>query len=181
MTKAKDDYAELLKDPRWRARSLEIMTAANFTCMSCGGKGVELNVHHLRYRKGAKPWEYPDQDLKCLCRPCHEKAHGRPNGIVASPRQRATDLLLNFVRIETPEEWRALLMGCAVGVLDGRVNIQQANSVVGLSTEVHKSLRQQWDMQCYVAENILIEDGRVKRIPAVIEHEEDEGEDEHEA
>jgi CYTH domain-containing protein len=69
-----------------------------------------------------------------------------------------------FVRIETPAEWRALLMQTAVGVLDQRVNVSQANAVVGLSTEVHKSIRQEFEMRCFAADSIDIKDGKVVRL-----------------
>ncbi len=32
----------------------------------------QLHVHHRHYRAGARPWEYEDADLACLCRRCHE-------------------------------------------------------------------------------------------------------------
>lgn len=34
-----------------------------------------LNVHHKFYQVGKKPWEYNDDSLITLCRPCHEKIH----------------------------------------------------------------------------------------------------------
>lgn len=72
------DYSELLKDPRWQKRRLEIMQRDNFTCQKCGNgltSGVPLNVHHYVYHKGYLPWEYPDKDLITLCRDCHHKLH----------------------------------------------------------------------------------------------------------
>ena len=70
----------------------------------------------------------------------------------------------SFVQITEPAEWRALLMNAAVGVLDQRVTVSQANSVAALSVEVHKSIRQEFDMRCYAAENLAIRDGRVLRL-----------------
>lgn len=72
----------------------------------------------------------------------------------------------DFVQIKEPAEWRALLMNAAVGVLDQRVTVSQANSVASLSVEVHKSIRQEFDMRCYAAENLGIRDGRVLRLEA---------------
>jgi hypothetical protein len=34
-----------------------------------------LNVHHKRYRRGAKPWEYEANELIVLCEDCHEEWH----------------------------------------------------------------------------------------------------------
>ena len=80
---SKSDYYELLKDPRWQKRRLEIMQRDNFTCQMCGNgltSGVPLNVHHYVYHKGYLPWEYPDKDLITLCRDCHHKLHEeKPN------------------------------------------------------------------------------------------------------
>jgi len=52
-------------------------------------------------------------------------------------------------------------MATAVGVLEQRVNVSQANAVASLSTEVHKSIRQEFDMRCYVAENLRLVKGKV--------------------
>lgn len=68
-------YSELLRHPKWQERRLRIMDAAGFKCQSCGTNEVTLNVHHLYYRRGAKPWEYPDTALVCLCEPCHKRRH----------------------------------------------------------------------------------------------------------
>jgi hypothetical protein len=158
----KEEYAALLKDPKWVARRKQILRRAHSRCEQCGKDGPRLDVHHRRYRKGHMPWEYPDLDLVALCSDCHAAVHGKVAPVSAG--QRASNMLLDFVQIETPAEFRALLMSTAVAVLEGRVNVAQANAVVGLSTEVHKSLRQQWDMQCYVAENIAVSGGQVLRL-----------------
>jgi hypothetical protein len=70
-------YAELLKDPRWQRRRLEVMQLADFSCQSCGSKEKTLHVHHKRYIKGRKPWEYENSELACLCEICHESHHKR--------------------------------------------------------------------------------------------------------
>lgn len=68
-------YAEQLKHPMWQKRRLEIMTASNFECSSCGDKDKTLNVHHWYYVKGKKIWDYPDTALACLCEDCHQQEH----------------------------------------------------------------------------------------------------------
>lgn len=71
-------YEDLLKDPRWQKRRLEIMQHDNFTCQHCGNglnDGVPLNVHHIRYRRNLMPWEYDDADLTTLCEKCHKEEH----------------------------------------------------------------------------------------------------------
>jgi hypothetical protein len=69
---AKKNYSELLRDPRWQKRRLEIMARDEWACQSCKCKTDTLNVHHKRYQWGLNPWEYPDDDLITLCEGCHE-------------------------------------------------------------------------------------------------------------
>lgn len=64
-------YMDLLRDPRWQRRRLEIMQRDKFRCRSCGDETTTLNVHHSYYVKGRKPWEYEDTELHTLCEPCH--------------------------------------------------------------------------------------------------------------
>ena len=154
-------YTEKLAHPLWQKRRLEIMGKAGFKCQKCGDGNEELHVHHIKYRSGRQPWEYKDSELICLCHVCHAEEHKR--GKVA-PSEAPIMTLNDFITIKSPDEWRGMLMSAAVAVLDGRVNIAQANSVIGLSTEVHKSLRQEWDMRRYVSESITINHGRLIRL-----------------
>lgn len=72
MKKEKLTYAEMLKDPRWQKKRLEVMQRDGFRCQHCLREDKELQVHHLLYRKGAKPWEYKNEELVTLCKRCHE-------------------------------------------------------------------------------------------------------------
>lgn len=69
------DYWELLRDPRWQRRRLEILNRSNFRCEMCDAADKTLNVHHRLYRKNAMPWEYTDEELQSLCEDCHERHH----------------------------------------------------------------------------------------------------------
>lgn len=60
----------------------------------------------------------------------------------------------NHVKISNAAELRTLLAEGICAVMEGRINVSQANAVVGLSSELHKSIRQEWDMRLYVAENL---------------------------
>lgn len=71
----KKSYAELLKDPRWQKKRLEIMQRDNFTCQLCGSKSDVLNVHHKHYIEDRLPWEYEGVLLVTLCQDCHRKIH----------------------------------------------------------------------------------------------------------
>jgi hypothetical protein len=68
-------YADLLKDPRWQKKRLEILEASAWKCERCDDKTTELHVHHKRYIKGKMPWEYESGDLCVLCGPHHEEWH----------------------------------------------------------------------------------------------------------
>ncbi len=68
-------YSELLRDPRWQRRRLEILNRANFACERCHDKTQTLHVHHKLNRKGAAPWDYSDSELQALCETCHESEH----------------------------------------------------------------------------------------------------------
>ena len=64
------------------------------------------------------------------------------------------------VVIATPARLRGVLLEALVGVLEGRVNVAQANAVAGLSGEVHKSIRQEWEMYQY-SENVSLARARL--------------------
>jgi 5-methylcytosine-specific restriction endonuclease McrA len=66
-------YSELLKDPRWQRKRLEIFNRDNWTCTFCESKTKQLQVHHIFYLLFMKPWEYPDELLTTSCVDCHEE------------------------------------------------------------------------------------------------------------
>lgn len=67
-------YSELLKDPRWQKKRLEILQLDHWQCRKCNDKNNTLHVHHLYYIKGNNPWEYENDALITLCEDCHGKA-----------------------------------------------------------------------------------------------------------
>lgn len=69
-------YVDKLKDERWLSRHHEIMSRDGFVCADCGKGESRLNVHHLYYKHGCEPWEYPDSALVTVCVFCHGKRHG---------------------------------------------------------------------------------------------------------
>lgn len=64
-------YRELLKDPRWQKRRLEVLDRDSWKCRRCGNDEDTLHVHHRYYEFGVQPWEYPDSVLVTLCETCH--------------------------------------------------------------------------------------------------------------
>lgn len=76
----KTPYWQLLQDPRWQKKRLEIFARDEFTCQDCGATDKPLHVHHWYYFAfGAdrKPWEYPDMALVTLCNVCHKAEDNR--------------------------------------------------------------------------------------------------------
>ena len=67
-------YRNMLRDPHWSQRRMEIMRRDGFRCRRCGARG-HLNVHHRWYVYGRKPWQYPDRCLVTLCEKCHRHVH----------------------------------------------------------------------------------------------------------
>jgi len=65
------NYSELLKHPKWQKKRLKILERDKFTCQLCGDDETMLHVHHKKYTKGKKPWEYDNKDLITLCKDCH--------------------------------------------------------------------------------------------------------------
>lgn len=65
------EYSELLKDPRWQKKRLEIMERDKWCCAVCHDKTNTLMVHHKYYEHGRAPWDYPDESLVTLCEFCH--------------------------------------------------------------------------------------------------------------
>lgn len=69
------DYKAQLKHPKWQKKRLEIMQRDNFQCQCCLNKEETLNVHHRKYIKNKKIWEYDNDDLITLCDSCHNEVH----------------------------------------------------------------------------------------------------------
>lgn len=72
-------------------------------------------------------------------------------------------------KIVTANDLRGALLASIEGVLEGRLSIGMANAVVGLSGELHKSIRQEWDMRVYANENLNLHAGQVVKLIGVDE------------
>jgi hypothetical protein len=77
-------YSDLLKDPRWQRKRLEIFERDNWTCLKCNDSSNTLHVHHTSYIKGRAPWEYEGEYFETLCVSCHDKEHNK----VIEPEER---------------------------------------------------------------------------------------------
>ena len=61
-------------DLQWKERRKEILEIDGKRCKRCKSE-QGLEVHHLRYIRGKKVWEYGDKDLVTLCESCHQELH----------------------------------------------------------------------------------------------------------
>lgn len=64
-------YTEKLRDPRWQKKRLEILARDGWRCRACFRGDLELQVHHLVYRR-LDPWAYDNECYQTLCKPCHD-------------------------------------------------------------------------------------------------------------
>ncbi|MGJ8660712.1 MAG: hypothetical protein ACSHXL_01615 [Bacteroidota bacterium] len=67
-------------------------------------------------------------------------------------------------KIVNAQDLRGALLASIEGVLEGRVNVSQANAIASLSGELHKSIRQEWDMRVYANENLTLDSGQVIKL-----------------
>lgn len=65
-------YSELLRDPRWQKKRLEILQRDSWQCQNCDEKDKTLHIHHCYYEHGKMPWEYKSSSLLTLCEECHK-------------------------------------------------------------------------------------------------------------
>ncbi len=68
-------YDEFLQDERWPAFRKFIFAGRGCKCEKCGSH-ERLQIHHIKYKEGLRPWEYTCNDVMVLCRDCHAKIHG---------------------------------------------------------------------------------------------------------
>lgn len=66
------------RDRKWYEKRRQIIKRDNNTCCRCKRclPEEQLQVHHLHYFEGRKPWEYEDFELITLCKHCHAEEHG---------------------------------------------------------------------------------------------------------
>lgn len=79
------EYIRYLESVAWEKRRERSLMLADHRCQDCGAT-ENLEVHHLNY-----DWlgEEADEDLRVLCRPCHEIADQRRRALVATTRDDA--------------------------------------------------------------------------------------------
>lgn len=107
-------YSAKLRDPRWQRKRLEIFQRDNWTCLCCQRKDIELNVHHVVYRK-IEPWDYPDYLYQTLCADCH------------AARQELTDKSVDALRITLKDIPTERLELVAQRMCSGALEVMEVN------------------------------------------------------
>ena len=69
------DYESLLNTAEWRQKRAEIVARDRDVCQRCGETGIPIEVHHRYYMANTQPWEYDNDALVSVCRPCHKVIH----------------------------------------------------------------------------------------------------------
>jgi len=67
-------YKEDMNSGIWQRKRLDIMNRDHFQCRVCG-KENNLTVHHLYYLPNTRIFDYDDEALVTLCKPCHSAIH----------------------------------------------------------------------------------------------------------
>ncbi len=70
----KMEYNDFLKTVYWKGISIFVKDRAGKACEICGAT-KKLATHHLNYLNHGDEIHHTE-DLQCLCKECHEKAHG---------------------------------------------------------------------------------------------------------
>jgi hypothetical protein len=73
----KEQYYQDLEHPKWQTKRIVIINRDK-QCALCGSH-LNLQVHHTKYVKGKRAWEYPNSTLVTLCGDCHQKVHQDPS------------------------------------------------------------------------------------------------------
>lgn len=66
-------FLNQLQQPEWQRKKEETLLKNKYTCKECGSK-EDVQVFHLTYILGMKPWDYPDEFLTTLCPRCLKNA-----------------------------------------------------------------------------------------------------------
>lgn len=119
-------YLELLKDPRWQKKRLEVLDEREWACQRCGDEEKTLHVHHLHYVRGHMPWEYSSDELEVLCEVCHEYTTKVNNRL---------DEAVKAIRLACPDEIER-----ATGYLEalsqipnGKIEVSSAEHAIGVA------------------------------------------------
>lgn len=118
LPRTKEGYALFLQTEFWRELSRKKRQAVG-KCEDCGTE-KDLQSHHIRY-----PWPWFDttlDDLRVLCRLCHERAHGitgekqevKPYSPIPSSFRNLKELThyrsMRLISREEFDKWKAVIL-----------------------------------------------------------------------
>jgi hypothetical protein len=93
----KQSYSDLLKDPRWQKKRLEIFKRDKWKCKLCNDNKTQLHVHHKEYINDKSPWEYENKYLITLCEDCHQE--------IERIKKESPDIDINKIDIYKSSGW----------------------------------------------------------------------------
>jgi hypothetical protein len=67
------EYATYLDSPEWSAKRAKVLKRAQGLCEGCA-ENPAVEIHHLTYRHIYEEFLF---ELVAVCRPCHERLHGK--------------------------------------------------------------------------------------------------------
>jgi len=72
-----ESYRDLLKTEQWMRFSSAVKSERGNRCWicDCSNHDETLEVHHMGYKEGAKPWEYNLDEVLVVCSTCHRNIH----------------------------------------------------------------------------------------------------------
>jgi 5-methylcytosine-specific restriction endonuclease McrA len=68
-------YRRMLRSPEWIRFRAAYWQRHPYRCVICG-RTDHVQIHHVRYIFGRRPWDYPESLLRGLCDGCHRQQHG---------------------------------------------------------------------------------------------------------
>lgn len=113
-------YQDLLRDPRWQRKRLEIMNRDHWRCTFCGDANSTLHIHHLFYVSGRAPWQYLNSALTTLCEECHSHHEDldAPAEEMAEEWEHLIDVSGKILPIEVMASALESLIGHKFGVME---------------------------------------------------------------
>lgn len=92
-TTSKETRALFYNSKEWKQKRLEIIRRDNYECQWCKAEGrvtvggeSALEVDHIKELEDYPEYALDDDNLRTLCKECHNKRHGRMNYRNSNPK-----------------------------------------------------------------------------------------------
>ena len=153
----KSEYATQLRDPRWKAKRLEVLERDGHKCTKCSSTKL-LQVHHLSYVVGRKAWEYDNDNFVTLCRDCHKVAHN------IHPKERFYMVFPSmdneFYNLRSAVDIKVLLRMCEMSEYDTGIVLLPIGRRAGLCNFLSISSQQLTNSLCALKSKKFITGGK---------------------